>query len=130
LAKLTLIREGLPGNRATVANMLLIKGKSVEVPSELALAYIGSNEFDVEFQAGELDSVNDASFRGILSVTKCKNADEVRNKFAPAKKTIIKTVTETVTEVVAPKPKKEVKVDEEKSSEESSDEAKLADESE
>ena len=110
--------------------MLLIKDKPTEVSGALALAYIGSNEFKVEFEAGELDGVNDASFKSILSLTNCKNADEVRSKFAPAKKTIIRTVTDTVTEVVAPKPKKEVKVVEEKSSKESSDEAKLADDSE
>jgi hypothetical protein len=130
LAKLTLIRAGLPGNKTVVSRtILLIKDEPVEVSPELGLGYLGSNEFKVEFNTGELDDVNDASFKCILKATGCKDADEVRKKYSP-KKTIVKTVTDTVSDVIAPKVKKEVKVAKEKSLEESSDEAVLADESE
>ena len=97
------------------------------VPSPIspkrAVGGLGSPDFKVEFDSGDLDDVADEELEWYAE-KKGADSKAYRKSLLPKKK---KSVTQTVVEAITPK---KVETVEEPVSEESSDEAVLADESE
>ena len=129
MAKLTLIRRGLRANSVSILGYGDIPETFAEldVPTEVhpkrALCYLGCEDFKVEFESGELDSLDDAELQIGLRILGLDNADDLRKEVAaPKKKNIVNTVVEKV--VSTPKTTKT------EESDESSDEADLANDSE
>ena len=129
MAKLTLIKEGLQANSVIILGYgdspeLCAKlDVPIEVHTKRALCYLGCEDFTVEFESGELDSLDDAELQIGIRMLGLDDANTLRKKVAaPKKKNIVNTVVEKV--VSTPKTTKT------EESDESSDEADLANDSE
>jgi len=131
MAKLTLVRNGLPHDRTLVRgfgqgpDITLLRGVPAEISAKRAVQLLGCSDFKVEFEAGELDDIDESKLGPVLKLLRMNNVEQLRKEFSP-KKTVITKVKETV----LPKPEKKVELVEEPVLEESSEEAVSADESE
>ena len=131
LAKLTLVRYGLPNDRTLVRgfgqepDVLLLRGVPAEISAKRAVQLLGCADFEVEFAEGELDDIDESKLTCVLDLLKMDSAEQLKKELSP-KKSVVKKVVEQV----LPTTPKKVEVVEETVSEESSEEAVLADESE
>jgi hypothetical protein len=129
LAKLTLITEGLETNSVSILGygdspeVYAELGVPIEVHAKRALCYLGCSDFEVGFESGELDSLDDRELQIGVRKLGLDNADGLRKEVAASKK---KNIVSTVVEKVISTPKA-TKTEE---SDESSDEADSADDSE
>ena len=131
LAKLTLVRHGLPHDRTLVRgfgqepDVLLLRGVPAEISAKRAVQLLGCSDFEVEFAEGELDDIDESKLNCVLDLLKMNSAEQLKKELSP-KKSVVKKVVEQV----LPTTTKKAEVVEETVSEESSEEAVLADESE
>ena len=131
LAKLTLVRHGLPSDRTLVRgfgqepDVLLLRGVPAEISAKRAVQLLGCADFEVEFAEGELDDIDESKLTCVLDLLKMSSAEQLKKELSP-KKSVVKKVVEQVLPITT----KKAEVVEETVSEESSEEAVLADESE
>ena len=129
LAKLTLITEGLEKHSVSILGygdspeVYAELGVPIEVHPKRALCYLDCKDFEVKFESGELDSLDDRELQIGVRMLGLDNADNLRKQVAATKK---KNIVNTVVEKVVSTPKT-TKPEE---NYESSDEADSADDSE
>ena len=129
MATITYLRVNLPNLKYLIRgigddeDILLEYNVPSPISSKRAVDWLGSPDFKVEFESGDLDEVTDEKLEW-YATKHGANPKAFRKHLLPKKK---KTVTQTVIEVITPK---KVETVEEPVLEESSDEAVLADESE
>jgi hypothetical protein len=128
LAKLTLIKEGLPADKylfngyGREDNTILSKGISAEITPQRALSFLNCVDFTVEFEPGELDSLSDGELQAGANIMEM-SAKKLRATLAPsAKKNIVQRVVSATT---TPTPTE----DEKSETVETSEEADSADDS-
>ena len=74
LAKLTLVRHGLPSDRTLVRgfgqepDVLLLRGVPAEISAKRAVQLLGCADFEVEFAEGELDDIDEPTDSDLDSV--------------------------------------------------------------
>ena len=129
MATITYLRVNLPNITYLIRgigddeDILLTYNVPSPISPKRAVGWLGSPDFKVEFDSGDLDDVADEELEWYAE-KKGADSKAYRKSLLPKKK---KSVTQTVVEAITPK---KVETVEEPVSEESSDEAVLADESE
>ena len=133
MATITYLRVNLPHINYLVKgvgddeDILLTYNVPSPISAKRAVGWLGSPDFKVEFESGDLDNVEDNELEWYSEKSGTKSVKSFRQSVLPKKK----TVTQTVVEAITPKKVERVKETvEEIVLEESSEEVILTDDTE
>ena len=129
MAKMTLVSNQHPAGQCVLAGVagegpfLMRYDVPTEVHVKRAFCYLGDEGFKMEFNAEELESLDDEDFTLALQLTGKDSVEAVKKHLLPKKKTTTQRVVETVTSVASA-------VTPTTTNDQSTEEATLADDSE